>query len=96
MERADILTRLRGDHLGSVRGGPSRTGDTDRFRTIFGDSSPENARRIIMWCLERDPMHRPTAEELLMVCRRCNCYVGAVVILTRVCIVEERSSSTED
>jgi serine/threonine protein kinase len=72
MERADVLTRLRGDHMGTVRDGPSRTGDTERFRSIFGESSPENARRIIMWCLERDPLHRPTAEELLMVCSTNN------------------------
>ena len=36
-----------------------------RFPESFVKSAPENAQRLILWCLERDPQKRPTAEELL-------------------------------
>jgi histidyl-tRNA synthetase len=74
MERAEILSRLRGDKPTSI---PNTTVNPDssdedfesqakeRFPDIFRDSVPKNAQRLILWCLARDPGKRPNAEELL-------------------------------
>lgn len=80
MERADTLTTLRGDRSihpydkGSQTKEqlPTEIGKQDfrrraleRFPESFVASVPVNAQRIILWCLERDPTRRPSAEELL-------------------------------
>jgi len=77
MERADTLTTLRGDHRTkqnrlTPEGGWIHASDAD-FRSCVGDRFPSNfasavppsAQRMILWCLERNPVNRPTAEELL-------------------------------
>ncbi|OEU18923.1 kinase-like protein [Fragilariopsis cylindrus CCMP1102] len=58
MERSETLNRLR-----------SGTPD-ERFPAAFTTSAPPNAKEIIIWCLERDPTKRPSAEELLKVSRQ--------------------------
>jgi serine/threonine protein kinase len=80
MERAENLTILRGDRSIHPHDRGSRTkeqlptevGKQDfrlralgRFPEAFVDSVPENAQRMILWCLERDPTRRPSTEELL-------------------------------
>ncbi|CAB9500620.1 eIF-2-alpha kinase GCN2 [Seminavis robusta] len=73
MERAEILTKLRGDHVAASKttqdGGDAdlqkRVRFEDRFPPAFAKSAPENVKRILLWCLERDPAKRPSAEELL-------------------------------
>jgi hypothetical protein len=66
MERAQTLATLRGDHAAS-----SKTSDEkkvrfeDRFPPAFVKSSPANVQKIILWCLERDPAKRPSANDLL-------------------------------
>lgn len=81
MERSDTLQRLRGGghhhghhHHNDPRKNDSSTGSKDpwdlrhdRFPVSFIESTPENAQRIILWCLASDPAKRPTAEELLKV-----------------------------
>ena len=64
MERAETLTKLRGDSTHD-RDQHKRVRFEDRFPKPFAKSAPENAQRIILWCLSRDPSNRPTAEELL-------------------------------
>mmetsp|Transcript_5505 Transcript_5505/g.11681 ORF Transcript_5505/g.11681 Transcript_5505/m.11681 type:complete len:1063 (-) Transcript_5505:710-3898(-) len=68
MERAGILSRLRGDHV--VRSTHIATGDvldqaSSRFPDKFANSVPKNAQRLILWCLERDPKRRPSATDIL-------------------------------
>lgn len=58
MERSETLNRLR-----------SGTPD-ERFPAAFTTSAPPNAKEIIIWCLERDPTKRPSAEELLKVSKQ--------------------------
>jgi len=82
MERADILTALRGEPRSAVIKGKhskdameplfSDTGDIIgdmkqhiALRFPEGTSIPLNAQKIILWCLERSPSRRPTAEQLL-------------------------------
>lgn len=69
MERAETLTKLRGDHIASrsvdATNEQKRVRFEDRFPPSFEKSAPENVRRTILWCLERDPTKRPNAEELL-------------------------------
>jgi hypothetical protein len=82
MERAETLSKLRGDSLGSpeIKEDSLRrkvdwtSGDPvwkkhalQRFPASFVESAPENAQRMILWCLERSPSRRPSAEELLSV-----------------------------
>ena len=74
MERSQTLALLRGD---AISLGKEQSADDDffkkrqgRFPTSFIETTPENAQRIILWCLERDPKQRPTAQELLKVCYR--------------------------
>lgn len=77
MERAETLTVLRGDRS-SEQGKRSAKDQTntekdddfhrkagERFPASFVESVPENAQRIILWCLEHDPRKRPSADELL-------------------------------
>lgn len=80
MERAETLLTLRGDRSMHPHEKPLKTKEQlpqevekdtfqrralARFPAYFIDSVPENAQRIILWCLERDPTMRPSAEELL-------------------------------
>lgn len=75
MERAETLTKLRGDHAFSSKpndhsadnSGEKRVRFEDRFPPAFAKSTPDNVKKIILWCLERDPAKRPSAEELLSV-----------------------------
>lgn len=85
MERAETLTRLRGDNnIVSTEGSKlpedwknnaeRTTGESiwrdqasRRFPDYFIKSAPENAQRMILWCLDRAPSHRPSAEALLSV-----------------------------
>eukprot|EP00536_Pseudo-nitzschia_multiseries_P005127 jgi/Psemu1/323755/estExt_fgenesh1_pg.C_930022 len=53
MERSETLNRL-------ISGEPG-----ERFPPAFTESAPQNAEDIIVWCLERDPAKRPSAQELL-------------------------------
>lgn len=39
----------------------------ERFPPSFLETTPENAQRIILWCLTSNPVKRPTAAELLKV-----------------------------
>jgi translation initiation factor 2-alpha kinase 4 len=79
MERAETLTTLRGDRdrdpdSGSIMPKESWI-DCDRnefeplartrLPSCLVDSVPENAQRMILWCLERNASNRPTAEDLL-------------------------------
>lgn len=77
MERAAVLAILRGDRndgekhtdsLGrkqSVHDKSFLEKATRRFPAHFVASVPENAQRLILTCVERDPLKRPKAEELL-------------------------------
>lgn len=86
MERAEILTALRGEtRSGMAKGGmPSEEatggalfseegeiiGDFDaaskqRFPEEFRSSVGLNIQKLILWCLERSPKHRPSAKQLL-------------------------------
>jgi serine/threonine protein kinase len=77
MERAETLTKLRGDHAVTSKSaadaspqnekGGKRVRFEDRFPPSFVKKAPANVQDIILWCLERDPSKRPTAEELLSV-----------------------------
>jgi len=64
MERAETLTKLRGEGV-HEKDEKKRVRFEDRFEDPFSKSAPENVQRIILWCLDRDPAKRPTAEELL-------------------------------
>jgi len=55
MERSETLNRL-------ISGKPG-----ERFPSTFTASAPKNAEELIVWCLERDPTKRPSAQELLKV-----------------------------
>ena len=82
MERAEILTALRGEpRSAAVKGKTLRmaldalftekgevVGDWKQhveLRFPEGSSIPANAQKIILWCLERSPNRRPSAEQLL-------------------------------
>lgn len=81
MERAETLSQLRGDTVSAelreewARRKVDWTSDDpawkeqaqQRFPASFLESAPENAQRMILWCLERMSNRRPTAEELLTV-----------------------------
>ena len=81
MERAETLSKLRGDSISSELKEEWMKTKVDwssndftwkrqaaeRFPASFLESSPENAQRMILWCLERQPSRRPSAEELLSV-----------------------------
>jgi serine/threonine protein kinase len=76
MERSQTLSDVRGDSQSSANNSEGSRPNTDdeflhqrslRFPTSFIASTPENAQRIILWCLEREPTRRPTAQELLKV-----------------------------
>lgn len=75
MERSETLRRLRGefqDHnTTGEKKNPTREETwehrAERFPADFIEKTPENAQRLILWCLASDPAQRPTAEELLKV-----------------------------
>jgi translation initiation factor 2-alpha kinase 4 len=69
MERAEILTTLRGDRPSTFGEKHKHASVSDwqnkareRFPKSFVDSVPANAQQIILWCLERDPKKRPSGE----------------------------------
>jgi hypothetical protein len=78
MERAEILTALRGESR-SVVAEPTKAlfneegeviGDWAhaselKFPESFRASVPLNAQKIILWCLERSPKRRPSAKQIL-------------------------------
>jgi histidyl-tRNA synthetase len=76
MERAGILTTLRGDRTDG-HGSNSETTQSDdklsdfemrasrRFPVSFIQNVPINAQKLILLCVERDPSARPSAEDLL-------------------------------
>ena len=53
MERSETLNKLISGKL------------EERFPEAFKECAPKNAEDLIVWCLERDPAKRPSAEELL-------------------------------
>ena len=55
MERSETLNKV-------ISGKPEA-----RFPGAFSASAPKNAEDLIVWCLERDPAKRPSAQELLKV-----------------------------
>lgn len=75
MERADILSNIRGDNETSkaeINVDVDFMDDSDdwkkvarkRFPKSF-DMAPDNAKRMILWCLQKNAAHRPSAEDLL-------------------------------
>ena len=62
MERSETLNKL-------ISGKPE-----ERFPVAFKEFAPKNAEDLIVWCLERDPAKRPSAEELLKVSMHCLFY----------------------
>lgn len=80
MERAELLTALRGDPRGVMNEETTKgslfteTGEligdwehssAQRFPAPFRNAVPLNAQKIILWCLERSPKNRPSAKQLL-------------------------------
>ncbi|KAL7471057.1 hypothetical protein ACHAXS_011340 [Conticribra weissflogii] len=80
MERADVLSKLRGDVRKTVTNEEaikplfSKDGviaenweetAKERFPPSFLDFATQNAQKIILWCLERNPDNRPSAKQLL-------------------------------
>jgi translation initiation factor 2-alpha kinase 4 len=76
MERAEILNRLRG--VGTLKQSSNEkafnpTDNTSswkllaaqRFPLSFHENAPEAAQKMILWCVQRDPLRRPTSEEIL-------------------------------
>jgi len=78
-ERIHVLARLRQDEFPHCKVGRRTTTFTglresadnwsseakSRFPDDFCSYVPENAQRLILWCLEKNPSHRPSAKELL-------------------------------
>ena len=64
MERAENLTRVRGDHAPNAKRNFEDDAQT-RFSDDFREKASDTAQRVILWCLTRDPQQRPSAEELL-------------------------------
>lgn len=84
MERSETLTKLRGEDQQNRHREDAEKKNSDaeegtwalrevRFSATFRAKTPENAQRIILWCLASDPAKRPTASELLKVRRRYCC-----------------------
>jgi hypothetical protein len=78
MERSETLTKLRGEdqHHPHREDADKKNADPEegtwalrevRFHATFRAKTPENAQRIILWCLASNPAKRPTASELLKV-----------------------------
>jgi len=76
MERAETLTTLRGDKDPAICKVPPngwlQSKEEEfascakmRFPQSFAQQVPIQAQRMILWCLERNPSKRPSAEELL-------------------------------
>lgn len=79
MERAGTLSLLRGDSASPEQREEWSSKKVEwtiddpkwkdlamqRFPASFVKTAPESAQKIILWCLERSPNRRPTAEELL-------------------------------
>ena len=86
MERAELLTALRGESRGAMGKhvhneettintqlfteegeivGDWNHASEHRFPERFRSDVPINAQKIILWCLERSPQHRPSADQLL-------------------------------
>ena len=76
MERSETLLQLRGEgaYHRNRNGNDENTWNLreERFSSQFIAETPENAQRIILWCLTSDPAKRPTATELLKVRTRCS------------------------
>ena len=64
MERAENLTRVRGDHAPNAKRNFEDDAQT-RFSDDFREKASDTAQRVILLCLTRDPQQRPSAEELL-------------------------------
>ena len=82
MERANVLTQLRGDNIppGNEKellessahsftevAADWKLGIVNRFPDNFCKNVPENVQKIIIWCLNRSPRKRPLAQTLLSV-----------------------------
>lgn len=69
MERAKTLTRLRAQGNQDMKVGGSsnawKEAAKEKFSEDFRNSAPENAQRLILWCLEDSPQDRPSAQKLL-------------------------------
>ena len=93
MERAGILTTLRGSHSSHEArtkfAEHSEEERSSRFPPLFMDNAPENAQEIILSCLEHNPLDRPSAEELLKV-SIFGFLILAVVLVLLVSVVGEK------
>jgi len=66
MERADILTQLRGEKVSIKKQECWEEEARARFPETFCQNAPENVQKLIIKCLERSPSKRPSAKALLM------------------------------
>jgi len=62
MERAEVLSNLRGDSNHFNAFNKVKSG---RLSETFIKESDPNAVKLILWCLERNPSKRPSASEIL-------------------------------
>ena len=96
MERSEILTKLRGEKVNQTnetflpgneisvdpKEGLHVDWNRERFPPSFLENSPSNAQKIILWCLEREPTNRPTAQQLLSVSQITLRFFRVLVFLT--------------
>jgi hypothetical protein len=72
MERSETLRRLRGEFRNYITIGEKKiftmedawANRAQYFPSAFIEKTPENAQRLVLWCLAPDPAQRPTAQEL--------------------------------